>query len=72
MLRAGRRSEILQPVYFPFRQWPKFPGRDIKSERAKLHSLDLFHQKAHLQEHAANLAIAAFDQRDFIQGFSTS
>jgi hypothetical protein len=43
-------------------------GMDIQRERAVAHALQLFHMVPGLLKHRANLAITAFDERDFVPG----
>src|SRR6266536_580467 len=49
-------------------QPPEFAGRDIQAERSISHTLDLFDVVPDLLEHAPDLAVLTFDQRDLIPG----
>jgi len=55
-------------VHFPFGQGTEFSGRNVEGEGAELDALDFFDQEAYGEEHAADLAIAAFDESDCVPG----
>jgi len=61
-------SEILELVDFGFGEGAEFPGGDVENEGAELGALNLFDEEADLLKHAADLAIAAFDEDDFVPG----
>jgi len=67
-LEAGRGSEIFEAVDFPFGESAEFAERDVEGEGAELDPLDFFHEEADSEEHAADLAIAAFDEGDLVPG----
>src|SRR5208283_2674353 len=56
----------LQLRNFFCRQMAKFSRLNVQLQRAVAHALDFFHVMPDLFEHAANLPIAALDQRHFV------
>ena len=64
----GGSSEIFEAVHFPFGQGTDFSGRNVEGEGAELDALDFLDQEAYRQEHAPDLAIAAFDESEFVPG----
>jgi hypothetical protein len=61
-------SEILELVDFGFGEGAEFAKGNVENEGAELDALDFFDEEADLLEHAADLAIAAFDEDDFVPG----
>jgi hypothetical protein len=63
----ARRSRFQMRNFFQ-RQTAKFSGRNIERKWTILHAPDLLHVMPDLFKHLADLAIAAFDDRDFEPG----
>ena len=62
----GGRREGFELGDFGLGERAEFAGGDIEGERAELSAFDFFDAKASVMKHAANLAIAALDQDDFV------
>ena len=58
----------LQAGHFLRRQMPKFPGRNIELQRSIAHPLYFLHMMPDGLEHLPDLAVLAFDQRNFVPG----
>ncbi len=43
-------------------------GRNVEGERAELDAFDFFYEEADGLKHTMDLAIAAFDENDFVPG----
>ena len=54
--------------YFADGEGAEFAGRDIEDQGAELDAFDFFYEEADGLEHAADLAVAAFDQGYFVPG----
>src|ERR1700719_2315226 len=81
-MAVGKRQEIVREVsarfvtYLPGkgfqfsdlfrRELAEFSRMHIQLKRTVAHALDLFHVMSDLLEHAPDLAILSFDQRDFV------
>lgn len=64
----GGRREGFELGDFGLGESAEFAGGDVERERAELSALDFFDAKSDMLKHAANLAIAALDQDDFVPG----
>ena len=59
-----------QAIDFLQGQGAELPRRNIERERPVADALDLFHVVSDFFKHAPDLAIAAFDQSDFVPGIA--
>src|ERR1700716_4036315 len=66
--RQSDGAGSLQACDFLQSESTKLARREIECERAIAHALDFLHVMTDRFEHSANLAIAAFDQRNFVPG----
>jgi len=57
---------VFELGYFADGQGAKFAGGDVEDQGAKLDAFDFFDEEAYGLEHAADLAVATFDQGDFV------
>ena len=56
----------LQLLHFVSGEMPNFSQLDIQFQRTVTNSLDLLDVMSDLLEHAPDLPVAPFDQRDFV------
>jgi len=63
-----RRVEVFELGNFADGEGAELAGRDIEFQGAELNAFDFFDQEADGLKHAADLAVAAFDKRDFLPG----
>ena len=52
----------------PIGEGPELAGGNVERKRAEMGAFYFLDEETHLLEHAADLAIAAFDEHDFVPG----
>jgi hypothetical protein len=58
----------LQLLHFVWSEMPNFSRLDVQFQRTVTYSLDLLDVMSDLLEHAPDLAVAAFNQRNLVPG----